>query len=134
MFIRLFLLFTIIPLIELYLLIKVGTILGAWETVGLVVLTALTGAILIKIEGFFVVDNMKDAILEKRFPADEIVNAVIVVICGALLITPGVITDIFSIFVLLPPGKGILREFIKGKIKTKIEKATVQTFTMKNLP
>lgn len=127
MILKLFLLFTIVPLTELVLLIQLGTVIGALETVAIVLGTALTGAVLIKIQGWMVIDNMMEAVLEKRFPAEEILSAVIVVISGCLLITPGVLTDIVSIFILLPPGSSMVKEYLKKKIKEKINSVDIKT-------
>ncbi len=127
MILKLFILFTVVPLLELFLLIQVGSRIGTMETIAIVLGTALLGAILIKLQGLMVIDNIKDALLEKRFPADEILNALIVVISGALLITPGILTDIVSILLLTPPGAGLVRDVIKSKLREKIGNNNIKT-------
>lgn len=130
MILKLFILFTTVPLIELAILIKVGSHIGTMETIGIVLGTALLGAILIKLQGLLVLDSVTEALMEKRFPTEELMSAFLVVVSGILLVTPGILTDILSIFLLTPPGNSIVIDLIKKKFREKINKGKVTTITI----
>ncbi|MFQ5904587.1 MAG: FxsA family protein, partial [Candidatus Binatia bacterium] len=89
---RLFLLFTIVPLIELYLLIKIGSYLGALNTVLLIVITGILGALLARLEGLRVLRQIVQNLSQGIVPAEELVDGVLIFIAGILLVTPGVLT------------------------------------------
>ena len=94
MFTRLLILMTVVPALELYLLIEIGTLLGAAETVLLIVLTGVVGAALAKREGIGVLRQLQADTLRGIPPADRMVEGVMVLIGGILLMTPGVLTDL----------------------------------------
>jgi UPF0716 protein FxsA len=99
----LFLLFVAIPLLELALLIKFGQSLGFWPTLGLVVGTALIGAKLLHDQGFAALNSANEAIRAGRPPLEAVVEGVFIIAAGALLISPGLMTDTLGILLLIPP-------------------------------
>jgi len=103
MFQLLLLVFLTIPILEIYLLIKVGSLLGAWTTVFLVVFTAVLGAALVRQQGFSTVNRLRSSLEKGEIPAVEILEGVILLICGALLLTPGFFTDTIGFLGLIPP-------------------------------
>lgn len=119
---RLFLLFTAVPLLELWLLIQVGQRIGPTPTIALVLLTGIVGAWLAKAEGFRVVRQWQRAIAEGRLPEDGILSGLLVLAGGLLLITPGVLTDVVGLALLVPPirrrAAGWLRGWALGKVRT----------------
>ncbi|RME86494.1 MAG: FxsA family protein [Planctomycetota bacterium] len=121
MFIKLFLLFTLLPFIELALLIKLGQTIGLWPTIWIQVGSGLLGAALVKLQGFLVWKNVKNAVLEGRMPTDELLDALVYLLAAVVLITPGLITDSFGILLLIPPIRKRVRQWVKDKIKNKIE-------------
>lgn len=121
-FARLFLLFTLVPIIELYLLIKVGSIIGPWPTIALVIGTGIVGAYLIRLQGFYVLHRVYQEVARGRFPADPLIEGFLLVIAGALLISPGILTDITGILILLPSLRFRLRNWVKRKIRDYIRR------------
>jgi UPF0716 protein FxsA len=102
-FARLLLLFTVVPLLELYLLIQIGGIIGTVPTVALVFVTGLVGAYLAKREGLKVFRAWQRAIENYALPKEGIVSGLLVLVGGILLVTPGVVTDFCGLLLLVPP-------------------------------
>ena len=115
----LFALFFIIPLIEIYMLIGIGSIIGAFSTVGLVVLTALLGAWMLRKQGIAALNRVRGALNEGKPPARELLEGVILLIGGALLLTPGFVTDALGFICLLPPTRHWLLTRLMKRILTK---------------
>ena len=121
MFFKLFLLFTIIPIAELYLLIKVGGMIGAFNTVMIILITATLGAYLAKSQGFIVLTKINQALNDGRIPGDELLHGLFVLIGGFTLLTPGFITDFLGLSMLLPPVREIYIKLAKRIIQDKID-------------
>lgn len=120
MFPWLLLLFTVLPAVELYLLIRLGQVLGPGETVLLVVLTGLVGAALARREGVTVLLRLQGE-AARGFPTgDRMLEAALVFAGGVLLITPGVITDATGILLLVPPVRRLLVPPLKRLILRRI--------------
>ncbi|MFQ5488971.1 MAG: FxsA family protein [Gammaproteobacteria bacterium] len=98
----LLILFLTIPLLEIYLLIKVGSIIGALPTVFLVVFTAVVGALLLRIQGFATLRRVQATLARGELPAIEMLEGLVLLISGALLLTPGFFTDIVGFLCLIP--------------------------------
>ncbi len=99
----LFILFLLIPLGEIYVLLEVGSLIGVLPTVGAIVLTAATGASLIRIQGLSTLARVRQALEQGQLPAIELVEAACLLVAGALLLTPGFITDSIGFILLVPP-------------------------------
>ncbi len=99
----LFLLFLFVPLVEIYLLIEVGSLIGALPTVALVVLTAVLGAVLLRWQGFATMGKVRGMLGRGEIPAVEMIEGVVLLLCGALLLTPGFFTDAIGFLCLVPP-------------------------------
>ena len=102
MLLKLFLCFTLIPVLELYLLIKVGTLIGGFNTILLVILTGFAGAWLARMEGMNTMMKLRMNLQQGLMPAEELIDAVIIIAAGVVLITPGRITDVFVLLLLSP--------------------------------
>ena len=113
MFGKLFLLFTLVTLLETYLLYVSGATLGVWWTVGLIVFTALLGAFLTKREGLKMWHAWKDALGEGRMPEEGLLDGVLVLVGAVLLMTPGVLTDLTGIFLLIPPTRRWVVKYLR---------------------
>ena len=105
-------LFLIIPIIEIYFLIKVGEVIGALPTIILVVLTAVIGAGLLRQQGLSTLARLQQNMSQGKIPAQEMVEAVLLAVGGALLMTPGFVTDTIGFLCLLP----FSRQFIASNI------------------
>ncbi len=110
----LLLLFLLVPVIEIYLLIEVGSMIGAIYTILLVVLTAVVGAALLRWQGFTTFQRVREAMARGEVPAIEMMEGVVLLICGALLLTPGFFTDIIGFLALIP---AVRRHFILEVIR-----------------
>jgi len=122
MFFRLFLIFAIVPVVELALLIKVGTIIGTLNTVLLVIGTAMLGSYLVRMEGLGVIYRFQQNMQEGIFPAEEILDGAMILVAGTLLVTPGILTDIVGFSLVFPFSrmaiKRVLRRYIDRRIAT----------------
>ncbi len=103
MFRILFSLFLLIPLLEIYLLIKVGGIIGAWPTVFMVVFTAVLGAFLLRHQGLYTLNKVQTAMARGELPTVAMLEGVVLILSGALLLTPGFFTDALGFLGLVPP-------------------------------
>ena len=118
MLIKLILLFTLVPLIELALLIKIGTYIGVTSTISLVILTGVSGAILAKMQGLQTLRKIQNDISNGILPTPELFNGVLILAGGLLLLTPGFITDTLGLLALIP----FTRRWIKKVLRKKIER------------
>jgi UPF0716 protein FxsA len=122
MFFRLFLIFVTVPLVELALLIKVGTYIGTFNTVLIVILTAAAGAYMARLEGIGVMYRIQENLAHGVFPADELISGLMILVAGVLLLTPGFLTDILGFLMVFPPSresiKRILRRYFEKRINT----------------
>lgn len=124
MFGKLFLLFTAVPLIELYLLLTLGQFIGPWYTVLIVITTGLVGALLAKLEGMRVWYQVQQELQQFKMPGDRLIDGVLVLIGGVLLITPGVLTDVLGFSLIIPPSRAVIREIVKKKMGKKVSQKT----------
>lgn len=119
MLIRLLLLFILVPAAELALLIEIGQLIGTLPTLGLIALTGILGAGLTRLQGLGVVRRMRREVHEGRLPAGSLIDGVIILIAGALLITPGLITDLVGFLCLVPA----FRKLVKKQLGRWLERA-----------
>jgi UPF0716 protein FxsA len=102
-------LFIVVPLVELYVIIQVGGWIGALPTIGLLLLDSILGAMLLRSQGRAVWRRFNQALGEGRIPHRETLDGVMVIFGGALLLTPGFITDIVGLLLLIPPTRALIR-------------------------
>lgn len=120
MFARLLVLFIFVPIIELMILIDIGGYLGTGPTLLLVVGTGALGAYLAKMEGFRILFTIRHKMQTGQLPADELFDGLIILIAGALLLTPGLITDIFGFLMLFRPSRARFKIWLKNKFSSQI--------------
>lgn len=124
----LILLFTVVPIVELALLIKVGQYIGVGYTLGIVILTGVTGAYLAKLQGLITLRRIQEEINNGRMPTDKLFDGVLILCSGILLLTPGFITDLIGFLGLIPVSRNLFKTVIKRKIKDMINQGRVITF------
>ncbi|MCA9582073.1 MAG: FxsA family protein [Myxococcales bacterium] len=117
MFGRLLLLFTVVPALELWLLIAIGKSIGVLETIALILVTGILGAALAKREGFRVLRQWQQALAQGRMPQDGVVASLLVLVGGVLLVTPGVVTDAVGLLLLIP----VSRRWIAARVRKRFE-------------
>jgi UPF0716 protein FxsA len=117
MFRSLFLLFLIVPLIEIYFLIQVGDVIGAGWTIFLVVATAVIGAGLLRMQGLSTMLRAQSTLAQGQLPALAMMEGLVLLVCGGLLLTPGFFTDAVGFLLLIPPARQTLikRLIAKGQ-------------------
>lgn len=123
--VRLFLLFTLLPIVELWLLLQIGSWLGGWRAFALVILTGFVGAFLAKREGFRVLRELSEEVQRGIPPADRLIEAALVVVGGLLLVTPGVITDVTGFVLIFPPTRALIVPALKRWMLANVRFAAV---------
>jgi UPF0716 protein FxsA len=109
----LILLFIVVPIAELYVIIQVGQAIGVVPTLILLLADALLGSWLLRHQGRSAWRRFNEALTARRFPGVEVADGALIIVGGTLLLTPGFITDIFGLFLLLPPTRAISRRLLK---------------------
>ena len=122
----LILLFIVVPIAELYVIIQVGELIGLWPTLGLLLLDAIVGSLLLKHQGRTAWRRFNAALAERRFPGKEVADGVLIIIGGTLLVSPGFLSDLVGVFLLLPPTRAISRRLLR--------RFTVGRFTVMGFP
>jgi len=120
LFRSLFLLFLVVPLVEIYLLIKVGSVIGALPTVALVVFTAALGAVLLRWQGISTLGRVQQALLRGELPAVEILEGAVLLVAGALLLTPGFFTDALGFAALVPRIRRALVQALLRRLQARV--------------
>ncbi len=122
---RLLALFVLLPALELALLIEIGSRIGTLATLGLIVLTGALGAALARQQGLGVLKRMRQESAQGRIPAAPVVDGVLILLAGALLITPGILTDAFGFFCLIPACRQLLKTFLKKRFQEAVQRGSV---------
>jgi UPF0716 protein FxsA len=108
----LLLLFILLPIAELFVIIQVGEAIGVWWTIALLIADSLLGSMLMRSQGRAAWRRFNLAVAEGRAPTREVIDGVLVIFGGALLLTPGFISDVFGLLFLFPPTRVLLRGLI----------------------
>ncbi|MGC1166732.1 MAG: FxsA family protein [Solirubrobacterales bacterium] len=109
----LIILFIVVPIAELYVIIQVGQAIGLWPTLALLLADALLGSFLLKHQGRGAWRRFNEALAQRRFPGKEVVDGLLIVVGGTLLLTPGFLTDIVGLILLIPPSRAIVRRVLR---------------------
>jgi UPF0716 protein FxsA len=127
---RLALLFVLVPVIELMLLIRMGQWIGLWPTVAFVILTGWAGAFLAKLEGTRVLAQFQQELLAGRIPGPAILDGACVLVGGAFLLAPGVLTDVAGLALLFPPTRRLIQRWLRKRIERGIASGQIRVMTM----
>jgi len=134
LFFRLLLLFTLVPLVELYLLIRIGGLIGAGPTILLVLGTGAVGAWLARREGLRSWIAVQRELASGRLPANELLHGLLVVVSGVLLVTPGIFTDAFGLLMLIRPVRtGMIRR-VQRRLASRIQAGDVRLWVQEASP
>ena len=125
MFIKLLLVFTIVPIIELYVLIEAGHQIGIGATIGMIILTGIAGAYLARAQGFNLINKIQTELNQGRIPAEELMDGAIILAGGLLLLTPGFCTDLFGFVLLTPMTRKIIKVWLKKWLDIKIQRGEI---------
>ena len=119
-------LFIVLPLLDLWLLLVIGDVLGFWPTVALTIAVALLGGYLGKREGLRVLSQWKRALGELSMPEDGLVSGALVLVGAVLLATPGVMTDVLGLLCLFPPSRRLIARGVSAYVATRFARAAEQ--------
>ncbi|HEY6145418.1 MAG TPA: FxsA family protein [Solirubrobacterales bacterium] len=122
----LILVFIVVPIAELYVIIQVGQLIGVVPTLLLLLADAVLGSMLLKHQGRGAWRRFNEALAGRRFPGREVADGARIIVGGTLLLTPGFITDIFGLFLLIPPTRALTRRLLK--------RFTIGRFTVVGMP
>lgn len=126
MFGRLFALFVIVPVLDLVVLVWAGERMGFWPTVGLILLTALVGSWLAKREGMAAWGAVQRKLATGGLPGPELIDGLVILVAGALLLTPGFLTDIAGLLGLIPVTRTVARHALRSRFERAIESGQVR--------
>ena len=115
MFGKLLLIFISIPLIEILILIKMGEVVGFWPTVCMVIVTGFAGAVIARIEGFRTWVAIQEELRAGRVPGEKLIDALLLLVAGILLITPGLLTDIAGLLLVIPFTRFFFKRWLRKK-------------------
>ena len=123
---RLFLLFVATPLSELALLVYLGTVIGPWYTILIVVATGAIGAYLARNQGLATLARIRSSIQQGVIPSRELLEGALILAGGLLLLTPGVITDAVGFVVLIPPTRRAIARYLLALVRRRIERGAIR--------
>lgn len=117
MFVRLFLVFSAVSLLEIFVLVQVGGFLGVWPTIALVILSALVGSTLVRSQGLQLVQQLQQRLAKGEMPGQQLVEGCMLLITGILLVTPGFVTDLCGLLLLQPNIRSKIAHIILTNVK-----------------
>lgn len=117
----LFVIFLVVPFVELYVILQVGHAIGALNTIAVLILVSMLGAWLVKREGISVVRRAQERIAQGAVPGREVIDGVLILLAGALLITPGFLSDVVGVLLLLPPVRAALRATVTRRLRRRTD-------------
>jgi UPF0716 protein FxsA len=126
MLLRLALLFVLTPLVELAILVYLGTLIGALYTILIVVATGILGAFMARNQGLAAISRIRGSIERGIIPSDEIFDGALILAGGLLLLTPGIITDIIGFAVLVPQTRRIIGRWLRSLIRRRIQRGEIR--------
>jgi UPF0716 protein FxsA len=112
----LFVIFVVVPIVELYVIVQVGQEIGALQVIGLLILVSIVGAWLVKRQGIQVLRRLQDQLRAGRAPTNELVDGFLVLVAGVLFIGPGFISDGLALLLLLPPTRAFVRRTVRRRL------------------
>jgi UPF0716 protein FxsA len=114
------LLFVVGPLVELYVIIQVSHVIGGWETIGLLVVESIIGGWLMKAQGRGALTRIQRSLADGRMPTRELVDGALIVFAGALMLTPGFVTDVLGFVLLIPPTRAVVRAALMRRFRDRL--------------
>ena len=113
-------LFIGVPLVEIYVIVQVGQVIGAWWTIVLLVLDSILGSWLVKHEGGRAWRALREALESGRMPATELADGALILIGGTLMLTPGFVSDLFGVLLIVPVTRPVFRRLLSGPVARRL--------------
>lgn len=126
MFIKLFILFITVPIIEVFVLLDAAELIGLWPTILLVIATGAAGAYLAKSQGLDLLQRIQAATEKREIPAQEIIDGIFILAGGVVLLTPGFITDLIGFVFLVPWSRAPLKRYLVAWFKNRVDRGEFQ--------
>src|SRR5262249_15901244 len=126
MFFYLFVLFIVLPVVEIILLVQIGIATQWWIPIAIVIVSGVVGSAVARHEGWKVLTRMREEMRANRMPADSLIDAFLILLAGILFVWPGVITDFMAIGLLIPPIRALLKRGVRAWIRRNVEIHTVR--------
>ncbi len=123
MFAKIFILFVTIPVLELFIFLMIGQKIGIPMTLAIIILTAMVGAYLAKSQGLKTIARYQESLAQGRLPHEAIIDSLLILIAGALLLTPGFLTDSIGFSLLVPSIRTLIRERLETSLRNRINPA-----------
>jgi UPF0716 protein FxsA len=117
----LFLLFIVLPLVEILILVKIGMLTSFWVPIAIVIVTGVVGSALARREGWKVLERMREDVRTGQMPADSLIDGFLVLLAGILFVLPGVLTDVVGIVLLFPPSRQLVKRGVAAWFKRNVE-------------
>jgi UPF0716 protein FxsA len=109
--------FLVVPIVELAVILQVGQLIGTLPTVALLLAVSVAGAWLVRREGAAAWRRLRTALAQARMPATEVVDGALVLLGGALLLTPGFVTDALGLLLVVPPTRAVVNRAVRGRVR-----------------
>lgn len=119
MFFKLFLMFTVIPFVEVTILLQLSKYLGVGSTIFMVLFSGILGAFFVRREGFSIWFKLQKELQEGQIPSDQIFNGILLLIAGIVLVTPGLLTDLLGYILIIPFTREAVKKIIVERVKKK---------------
>lgn len=126
--IRLALLFVGLPMLELAILIEAGRRIGTLSTIAIIVVTGVLGAYLARRQGLGVMRQLQSELSQGRVPVDQLADGALILVAAAVLVTPGILTDLFGFLCLMPVTRNAIRRFLWGRFQRAVRRGSVTVF------
>lgn len=126
----LFLLFVVVPVVELWLLIRIGQVIHVGPTIGLIILTGVIGAALARREGMRAMTKIQERVASGAIPTDEMIEGMMIFAAAVLLVTPGVITDAVGFALLIAPIRRLFRKSLQAHFSHRVAMRSGRTTTI----
>jgi UPF0716 protein FxsA len=127
---KLLLLFVLVPLLELAILVRLGGVLGFWPTIGIVVVTGAVGALLARSQGTRVLSGIRTELAVGQMPTDRLVDGLLILVGGAVLLTPGLLTDVLGLALLIPFTRRRFKAALRRRFDRMIRTGQVNMITL----
>lgn len=128
MLITLLTIFIVVPILEIYVLISAGQIIGLWPTIGLIILTGMAGAYLLRTQGMDILARINASLNRGELPTEELTDGMMIFFGGATLLTPGFCTDILGFCLLLPLTRPVLKRWLKRYFNRRITTQSIYIY------
>ncbi len=114
------LVFLVVPLVELYVIIQVGDAIGALNTIAVLIAMGVAGGLLMKREGLGVLRRVQAQLRGGHVPGREVVDGFLILFGGALMLTPGFLTDVVGLALLVPPVRAVVRKVVASRLRSRV--------------